>query len=202
MKRKPLELPKQIEKIPYYCSVCAMTHVVQIRKENLQGKHFPISYVYIHGNPQLATVLYIDKDLQVRGYENVKGIGINSDQLDEILHESRFNTLKRIPLSSILAFRLFQNEDIKKMYVKKGFENSINFDAISNLISDTQKITHNFEMCSDFYMKFNDYWIGALQLLDFRFIMIVSSDIDVDHLKFQIMNLFEIFSANYKTKDV
>ncbi|WP_371804715.1 hypothetical protein [Candidatus Lokiarchaeum ossiferum] len=202
MEKKTINLTNPFETITYYCSPCAKNHDVQIRKDFFNQKNFPVSYLYIHGNPQVITVLYIDKALSVRGSEIVKGIGVNKDQLNKILQESRFNTLKRIPLSSILAFRLFQNEDIKKMYVKRGFENSINFDAISNLISETQKITHNFEICSDFYMKFNDYWIGALQLLDFRFIMIVSSDIDVDHLKFQIMNLFEIFSANYKTKDV
>lgn len=197
-----MNLSKQFEEIEYYCSACATQHKVQIPREFFEGSNFPFSYVYLHGKPQMVTVLYIDKDLQVRGYEITKGMGINKDQLSGILNKSRDNTLKRIPLSSIRAFRLFQNDDIKKMYVQKDFENTISFNAISNMMKNSHIISQKAEKSSDIYMKFDDYWIGAMQFLDFRFIMVVSSEIDIDHFKFQMMNLFETFSAGYKTMEV
>ncbi len=195
-------LSQQKEKIEFHCSACKKNHTFYVSKDLFETDTFPIPYAYVHGDPQVIAMVYIDKDLQVRGTEYPKGIGMNLDQLNRIINTAKSYTLKPIPLQSIYLFRLIQNNEIKKMYAKKGYGEIIDFDAILEIVHHTKNISANQESCREIFIKFNDFWVGGMELLDFQFFMVVSSEVDIDHFKYQMMSLFEIFSSNYSTEEV
>jgi len=59
----------------YNCKICDETHKVELPKNLCEGRtKFPFHYVILHG-PQknILTILYIDKDLQIRGAEVQEG---------------------------------------------------------------------------------------------------------------------------------
>ncbi len=59
----------------YNCKVCNETHKVELPKNICEGRlKYPFPYVFLHGDPKdILTILYIDKDLQIRGAESQMG---------------------------------------------------------------------------------------------------------------------------------
>ena len=59
----------------YNCKICNETHKIELPKDLCKGRSkFPFPYVFLHGKPKdILTILYIDKDLQIRGVEVQQG---------------------------------------------------------------------------------------------------------------------------------
>jgi len=59
----------------YNCKICNETHKINLPKNLCDGRDkYPFSYVFLHGEPkEILTILYIDKDLQIRGVEVQQG---------------------------------------------------------------------------------------------------------------------------------
>lgn len=60
----------------YTCPICKSTHKVKLSKDILNGrKNFPFPYVILHDSifnnefKEVLTILYLDKDLQIRSSE-------------------------------------------------------------------------------------------------------------------------------------
>jgi hypothetical protein len=59
----------------YNCKICNETHKIELPKNLGDGRtKYPFPYVFLHGKPKdILTILYIDKDLQIRGAEVQEG---------------------------------------------------------------------------------------------------------------------------------
>ena len=55
----------------YKCNVCNKMHRVELSKDLLEGRdYFPFAHAYLHGDlKDILTLLYLDKDLDIRGAE-------------------------------------------------------------------------------------------------------------------------------------
>lgn len=69
-------------KQPVTCDICGEEFSIRIEKEYLKDvKRFPFSYTFVHGAPPHAVVVYLDKDLNVRGTETSDLTSIKSGEL-------------------------------------------------------------------------------------------------------------------------
>ncbi|UYP44116.1 hypothetical protein NEF87_000401 [Candidatus Lokiarchaeum ossiferum] len=184
-------LTEQIIETMFFCNKCQENHWVQLPKSLFNTKSFPVSYAFVHGNPQIIAILYIDKNHTVRGVEYPKQIGINRDQLSEIIDKSKSQTFSSIPEDLIYAFEVIAEDKIKKIYSKQGFEQIVNFSAIREMITLTPNFVKTKESFREFFIKYSDCWIGGMELYDHYFTMVVDASIDIDHFKFQMMAMFE-----------
>ena len=59
----------------YNCKICNETHKIELPQNICEGRtKFPFPYVFLHGDQKnILTILYIDKDLQIRGAEVQEG---------------------------------------------------------------------------------------------------------------------------------
>lgn len=64
----------------YRCKVCNATHEVKLKKDLAKGRpRYPFPYITMHSEvvnndlKEFLIMLYIDKDLQIRGMENLSG---------------------------------------------------------------------------------------------------------------------------------
>lgn len=79
----------------YYCPKCKKTHSIKLNKNLSKNKsRYPFSYAYLHSSEgnlkDLLTILYLDKDLQVRGVDVIviqDSIGIFSEELTREITE-------------------------------------------------------------------------------------------------------------------
>ena len=55
----------------YECKICNKTHQIRLGVDIHEGREkFPFPYIFLHGKLRnILTILYIDKDLQVRAVE-------------------------------------------------------------------------------------------------------------------------------------
>jgi len=55
----------------FKCKICDTHHEIKLNKKLAEGRNrFPFSHIYLHGDlKDILTILYIDKDLQIRGVE-------------------------------------------------------------------------------------------------------------------------------------
>ena len=59
------------------CPVCHSHLEFCLKKDVIsQIKHFPFPHLILHGDPLHAIVLYIDRNLTVRGWESVESLEI------------------------------------------------------------------------------------------------------------------------------
>ncbi|MFX0096251.1 MAG: hypothetical protein ACFE7E_00655 [Candidatus Hodarchaeota archaeon] len=69
-------------KQPVTCEMCGEKFNIKIEREYLNDvKRFPFSYTFVHGAPPHAVVVYLDKDLNVRGTETSDLTSIKSGEL-------------------------------------------------------------------------------------------------------------------------
>ncbi len=184
-------LTEQTIEAMFFCNKCKETHWVKIPKSLFDTEAFPVSYAFVHGDPQIVAILYIDKNHTIRGVEYPKQIGINRDQLSEIIDRSKSQTFASIPQDLIYAFEIVAENEIKKIYFKPSYEQVVNFATIREMITITPKFVKSNESFSEFFIKYSDYWIGGMEMYDHYFTMVVDASIDIDHFKFQMMAMFE-----------
>ncbi len=70
------EEEEEIISRPFVCKACKKTHMIKLNKRIIEGRSkFPFPYVFLHDNingvehKELLTILYIDKNLQIRHSE-------------------------------------------------------------------------------------------------------------------------------------
>ena len=160
-------------------------------KSLFNTKHFPVSYVHLHGNPQIVAVLYIDKNYDVRGVEYPQDIGVNQEQLSLILDKAKSKTLSPIPESAIYAFELQREGAVHKLFYKSGYEETVDFSFITEMFALSKRFVNGREPLSEFYIKYSDFWFAGMELYGNQFLLVVDGAIDIDHLKVQMMGLFE-----------
>ncbi len=98
-------MPETVVK-KYNCKICKETHDVELNKGLLEGRErFPFPHVFLHGDlKQLLTILYLDKDLQIRGAE-VQNLRIDDANLFSKDHttsivENLMNEIERLRLEN------------------------------------------------------------------------------------------------------
>lgn len=98
-------MPDTVKKI-YRCKICNENHDVVLSKGLLEGRtKFPFPHVFLHGDlKHLLTILYLDKDLQIRGAE-VQNLTIDDDNLfskDQAtsIVESLMNEVERLRIEN------------------------------------------------------------------------------------------------------
>ncbi len=178
-------------KLFFFCKQCNKRHDLEIERETFENIDFPATYVYLHGNPQIAAVLFIDAKFKVRSVEFSQGFGINQDQLGTLLRKSKCLALTSIPDDMIYGFQLYEGKALAKFYCKPGYDKRINFSSMRNFLKSTTKLVRSKETCSEFFIRFTDFWIAGLEMDPYSFIIVISTNIDIDHLKTQIMAIFE-----------
>ncbi|MHA1672901.1 MAG: hypothetical protein ACTSYI_04685 [Promethearchaeota archaeon] len=187
-----LEKPEQdYVTVVYFCDQCKKRHKVNILKDIFEDADFPLSYSHFHGDPIVNVTLYIDANYKVRGVEYPKGSNMQQNELDSILNSSKSQSLKSIPTDQIYAFEFSEEKKIKKYYNRPGYEKTFNFTYIRKLIKYSTKFMKTKEECNEFFLKYNDYWIAGLEMFDNSLMMVIDQSIDVDHLKTQVMTIFE-----------
>ncbi len=55
----------------FNCKVCGTTHEIKLNKKLAEDRNrYPFHHIYLHGDlKDILTILYIDKELQIRGVE-------------------------------------------------------------------------------------------------------------------------------------
>jgi uncharacterized protein YcgL (UPF0745 family) len=70
--------------ISVFCNQCKKQLILKVENSRRDSAdRFPFEYLYIHGEPQHALTLYLDKDMQVRGVELVKNINMDKPDVEE-----------------------------------------------------------------------------------------------------------------------
>ena len=180
-------------KITFYCKHCNENHSLNIEKDYFVDIKFQTTYTYVHGSPQIAAILYIDKNHVVRAVEFSEVISTEdeSEFLSNLLNQSKSLTLSSIPADLIYGFQLMEQKIVLKMFYHQGYENKIQFGQLKKIFKTSAKLIKTGETCTEFYIKYSDLWAGGVTMMDYMFIMVVDSSIDIDHLKTQIMAIFE-----------
>ncbi|MFX0102336.1 MAG: hypothetical protein ACFFCS_22415 [Candidatus Hodarchaeota archaeon] len=177
--------------INFFCKECNKKHKLEVDPAIFNTERYPISYIYVHGDPQIVATLYIDAKQKVRGVEFSSGIGVKTEQLHDILERSKIHALKSIPGDQIYAFQLFEEKKLIKYYVKPGYEEIIDFSGFKVFRMGASKLVKWKDEWSEFFIRYDDFWISGVFMMGYYFIIIVNSTIDVDRLKTQMMAILE-----------
>ena len=183
----------EIITITFFCKHCNENHSIDIDKEYFKDIRFQITYTYVHGDPQIAAILYIDKNHTVRTVEFSEVISTEDERkfLDDLLNRSKSLTLSTIPADLIYGFQLTENRSVLKTFYHQGYKNKIQFSNLKKIFKTSTKLIKTGETCTEFYIKYSDAWAGGVSMMEYYFIMVVDNSIDIDHFKTQIMGLFE-----------
>lgn len=104
----------------YNCKVCNETHKVQLPKDICEGRSkFPFPFVFLHGPAMnILTILYIDKDLQIRGVEVQEGTGdLFSKEQVVTLATNLSDEIDRLREDNLKLMR--EIDDLKEKYKKQ-----------------------------------------------------------------------------------
>ena len=146
----------------YNCPKCKKTHTVKLQKDLFKNKSsYPFSYAYLHSSKgnlkDLLTILYLDKQLQVRGVDVIEiqdSIGIFSEELtrkitetlmDEIvsLQEENFQLnelLTKIEINGLNKSRILTDNETTISSLEDLIE--IEEETISQEIQEEEKDTY------------------------------------------------------------
>ena len=71
---------KQTLKFSRQCPICQQSITFGIERSIIeQAEHFPFTHCVIHGNPLHIFIVYVDKELKIRGAETATSIEILRD---------------------------------------------------------------------------------------------------------------------------
>ena len=184
----------QLVEVRYKCEICDKNHTVSINKSMVDNSSsYPVSYLYVHGEPQILTALYIDSKYRVRGVEVLHGVGIEADEFNKIIDQSKQITLKSISPESILGFQLMMGKKIIKLYYKKNYSGRFNFTEISNIMKFSELFVQDGDSnnnCNEVYFKYPKYWIVGLKKYMHTLILIFDVKIKFSSLKSHSTSLF------------
>lgn len=178
-------------RIRFFCRYCQKFHSLKLAQDLFASGKFPVTYAYIHGDPMVIATLFIDANYKVRGVEYMNEFGVSQDQLSHIMAKSKSLTLTSIPTDLIYAFQLLEDKKIQKIYMKDEFNKKINFNEIFKIWKLSEKIAKKDQTLNEFFLKYGEFWVSGLEFADYKFILVVDASVDIDHLKTQMMGLFE-----------
>jgi len=180
-----------VVKIKFFCKYCNKNHDIEIESEYFEDMKYNFTYTYVHGNPQIAAILYIDRNFVVRTVEFSEVFSSDTEKLNDLLNRSKNLTLSHIPAEKLYGFQLSEGKKVIKTFYQQGFNNKIQFHNIKKIFKMSPKLIKDEDSCTEFYFKYSNFWAGGISMMDFMFFMVVDYSIDIDHLKTQIMALFE-----------
>ncbi|MFX0020697.1 MAG: hypothetical protein ACFE9S_00105 [Candidatus Hermodarchaeota archaeon] len=127
----------------YNCPKCKKTHTVKLQKDLFENKtSFPFSYAYLHSSEgnlnDLLTILYLDKQLQVRGVDVIEiqdSIGIFSEDLTRKITETLMDEIVSLQEENFQLNELLNKIEIKRLDKNKILtDNEIHVDNLEDLI--------------------------------------------------------------------
>jgi hypothetical protein len=73
-------IPKKKIKFYHKCPICQKKIDIQVEKNRLDNvSKYPFPHIVIHGHPIHAIIVYVDKNLQIRGWEQAESIQFSRD---------------------------------------------------------------------------------------------------------------------------
>jgi hypothetical protein len=178
-------------KIKFYCKHCNKNHDIEIESEYFEDMKYNFTYTYVHGDPQIAAILYIDGNYVVRTVEFSEVFSSDREKLNDLLNRSKNLTLSNIPIEKLYGFQLLEGKKVIKTFYQQGYYNKIQFHNIKKIFKMSPKLIKGEDSCTEFYFKYSNFWAGGITMMDYMFFMVVDYSIDIDHFKTQIMALFE-----------
>ena len=145
--------------------------------------------------PQFLALLNIDQNKTITYVEYPDMIGFNPSHIQNLVDQTLSQTLKRIPIQQIYAFQLEKDKKIQQMFHRKKTPFKMSLAQFLNQLGDIRAVlSSGEEQAQEYFVKYPDYWFGGMFLLEYSFFIIVSAQVDIDHLKYQMMSMFEFFS--------
>ncbi|MFX1554762.1 MAG: hypothetical protein ACFFBV_12605, partial [Promethearchaeota archaeon] len=107
----------------YNCPKCKKTHTVKLQRDLFKNKSsFPFSYAYLHSSEgnlnDLLTILYLDKQLQIRGVDVIEiqdSIGIFSEELTRKITETLMDEIVSLQEENFQLNELLNKIEIKEL---------------------------------------------------------------------------------------
>ncbi|MFW9781800.1 MAG: hypothetical protein ACFFFB_05895 [Candidatus Heimdallarchaeota archaeon] len=125
------------KKIRAYCKLCKSTITLEIPVDIVdEKKYFPFEYIFIHGKPEHALMLFLDANLSVRDevvYQDLLTAKKQAKKFSALIHMSEYEALNSI-----------YNEPVRTEILKILSEGPIN----SNELIETLKGIPEFEEAS------------------------------------------------------
>ncbi|MHA1583893.1 MAG: hypothetical protein ACTSVU_06285 [Promethearchaeota archaeon] len=180
--------------IEFPCPICKNFHKITISTDQFDKISVPGSILFFHHKPDVILKLGFNSRENIDSIEELVGIQIDNKQLESVLAKGAESVMKKIPIKSIYAFKLMKNDEIIKIYCRKDYQDLLIIQKFGKIWKISSQMVENEEVCNEYYMKYTNFWIGAVNILDYHFYMVVSAKIDIDHFKAQLMSTFEIFS--------
>jgi hypothetical protein len=111
----------------YNCPKCKKTHTVKLQKDLFENKSsYPFSYAYLHSSEgnlnDLLTILYLDKQLQVRGVDVIEiqdSIGIFSEELTRKITETLMDEIVSLQEENFQLNELLNKIEINELNKSK-----------------------------------------------------------------------------------
>jgi hypothetical protein len=127
----------------YNCPKCKKTHTVKLRKDLFENKSsYPFSYAYLHSSEgnlnDLLTILYLDKQLQVRGVDVIEiqdSVGIFSEELTRKITETLMDEIVSLQEENFQLNELLNKIEIKELDKNQILtDNEIHVASLEDLI--------------------------------------------------------------------
>jgi hypothetical protein len=107
----------------YNCPKCKKTHTVKLQKDLFKNKSsYPFSYAYLHSTNEnlndLLTILYLDKQLQIRGVDIIEiqdSIGIFSEELTKKISETLMDEIVNLQEENFKLTELLNKINIDEL---------------------------------------------------------------------------------------
>jgi hypothetical protein len=194
MRKMSQESLSELVEVRYKCETCDKNHTLRINKSMVDNSpSYPVSYLHVHGEPQILTTLYIDAKYRVRGVEVLHGVGVEADEFKKIIDQSKQTTLKSISPESILGFQLMMGKKTIKLYFKKNYSGMFNYTEISNILKFSELFVQGSDSsnsCQEVYFKYPKFWIVGLKKYMHTLILVLDSKIKFSSLKSHSASLF------------
>ncbi|MHA2038141.1 MAG: hypothetical protein ACW98X_17020 [Promethearchaeota archaeon] len=107
----------------YNCPKCKKTHVVKLQKDLFKNKvSYPFPYAYLHSSEgnlnDLLTILYLDKQLQIRGVDIIEiqdSLGIFSEELTRKITETLMDEIVSLQEENFQLNELLNKIEINEL---------------------------------------------------------------------------------------
>ncbi|MFW9867113.1 MAG: hypothetical protein ACFFEN_13540 [Candidatus Thorarchaeota archaeon] len=147
----------------YNCPKCKKTHTVKLQKDLIEKRSsYPFPYAYLHSSNEnlkdLLTILYLDKQLQIRGVDIIEiqdSIGIFSEELTKKITDTLMNEIVNLQEENFKLTELLNKievDDIDKISILTDNETIIA--SLEDLIEvEEDRIMQEIQEEEDTYKK-------------------------------------------------
>ncbi|MFW9785701.1 MAG: hypothetical protein ACFFFB_25685, partial [Candidatus Heimdallarchaeota archaeon] len=136
----------------YNCPKCKKTHTVKLQKDLSKNKtSYPFPYAYLHSSKEylndLLTILYLDKQLQVRGVDVIEiqdSIGIFSEELTRKITETLMDEIISLQEENFQLIELLDKIKINELNKSKILtDNETTINSLEELVEVEEKTIRN-----------------------------------------------------------